>query len=150
MQDAQYWIDTLKLEAHPEGGYFRETFRSPVAIPKSALPHSFGGDRSVSTAIYFLLKDEEFSAFHRIASDEVWHFYAGSPLSVHVIDAGGEHTEIKLGRTPSEAKRFRPLCLRVAGSVLASFTLARSLWSGAPLRPASTSVSLKWLIDHRS
>ncbi len=97
MQDANYWIDSLKLEPHPEGGFFRETYRSQMSLPRSALPQSFGGARSASTAIYFLLQGDDFSAFHRIASDEMWHFYAGSSLSVHVIDSEGQSSEIKLG-----------------------------------------------------
>jgi predicted cupin superfamily sugar epimerase len=107
MHDAQYWIDTLKLQPHPEGGYFRETYRSPVAISQSALPSSFAGDRSASTAIYFLLQGQDFSAFHRIASDEMWHFYAGDPLSVHAIDSGGQSVEIKLGPNPEEGEVFQ-------------------------------------------
>ena len=104
MHDAQYWIDALKLERHPEGGYFRETYRSSLSIPQSALPDSFAGERSVSTAIYFLLQDEDFSAFHRIASDEMWHFYAGDPLSVHAIDSDGQSIEIKLGPDPERGE----------------------------------------------
>lgn len=104
MHDAQYWIDALKLEPHPEGGYFRETYRSSLAIPQSALPHSFAAERSVSTAIYFLLQGEDFSAFHRIASDEMWHFYAGDPLSVHAIDSDGQSIEIKLGPDPERGE----------------------------------------------
>jgi len=107
MHDAQYWIDALKLEPHPEGGYFRETYRSPLAISQSALPASFAGDRSVSTAIYFLLRGEDFSAFHRIASDEMWHFYAGDPLSVHAIDSDGQSIEIKLGPDPVRGEVFQ-------------------------------------------
>jgi predicted cupin superfamily sugar epimerase len=104
MQDARYWIDKLKLEPHPEGGFYRETYRSETVIPRSALPASFGGDRVASTAIYFLLAGDDFSAFHRIASDEMWHFYAGHPLSVHVIDEDGRSSEIKLGRNPDRGE----------------------------------------------
>ena len=107
MQDAQYWIDTLKLEPHPEGGYYRQTYRSQLTIPRSALPQPFRGDRSASTAIYFLLRDEDFSAFHRLASDEMWHFYAGGPLSVYVIDESGQHCELKLGPNPERCEAFQ-------------------------------------------
>ena len=61
------------------------------------MPSSYQGDRSASTAIYFLLDEGNFSAFHRIASDEVWHFYAGSSLVVYVIDAEGNYSELHLG-----------------------------------------------------
>jgi predicted cupin superfamily sugar epimerase len=107
MQDAQYWIDTLKLEPHPEGGYYRQTYRSGVVIPGAVLPKTFRGDRSASTAIYFLLQGEDFSALHRIASDEVWHFYAGAALSVYVIDREGRVSEIRLGPHPQSGQVFQ-------------------------------------------
>ena len=80
-KDARYWIEKLRLEPHPEGGYFRQTYRSEVLIAQDALPAGFSGARAVSTAIYFLLDGENFSAFHRLRSDEVWHFYVGEPRS---------------------------------------------------------------------
>ncbi len=95
---ARYWIERLQLEAHPEGGYFRQTYRSDVVLAQEALPTGFTGTRAVSTAIYFLLQGKNFSAFHRLRSDEVWHFYAGEPLVVHVIQPKGEYSQIFLGR----------------------------------------------------
>jgi len=83
MNDAQYWIDRLDLEPHMEGGYFKETYRSVEHIDKHALPERFSGDRSFCTAIYFLLQNNDFSAFHRINQDELWHFYIGDPLIIH-------------------------------------------------------------------
>ncbi len=96
-KDAQYWINHLSLSPHPEGGYYRVTYKSDLTIVRSALPSSYQGDRSASTAIYFLLDEGNFSAFHRIASDEVWHFYAGSSLVVYVIDPEGNYSELHLG-----------------------------------------------------
>jgi hypothetical protein len=87
----------LKLTPHPEGGYFRQTYRSDLILKKDALPSEFSGPRSASTAIYFLLDGENFSAFHRIRSDELWHFYAGDSLEIHVIDLDGIHSRILLG-----------------------------------------------------
>ena len=55
-KDAKYWIEKLRLEAHPEGGYFRQTYRSEVSIAREALPAGFAGARAASTAIYFLLE----------------------------------------------------------------------------------------------
>ncbi len=95
-RDAKYWIEKLRLEPHPEGGYFRQTYRSDLMIPGEALP-GFGGARAASTAIYFLLEAETFSAFHRLRSDEMWHFYAGALLVVHVIDPSGSYSSILLG-----------------------------------------------------
>ena len=86
---AKYWIEKLQLEAHPEGGYFRQTYRSDVMIAREALPAGFTGTRAASTAIYFLLEGRNFSAFHRLRSDQVWHFYVGAPLVVEVIAPSG-------------------------------------------------------------
>jgi predicted cupin superfamily sugar epimerase len=101
-RNAQYWIDRLQLGPHPEGGYYRATYKAELTIAQTALPSRFHGDRSASTAIYFLLQGKDFSAFHRIAADEVWHFYAGNSLVVYVIDAGGEQSELHLGPEAGE------------------------------------------------
>ncbi len=95
---ASYLIDHLQLQPHPEGGFFKETYRSSGIIPSQCLSHPFNGDRHYSTAIYFLLQQGDFSAFHRIKSDECWHFYEGGALLVHVIDANGNYTCTRLGR----------------------------------------------------
>lgn len=96
-KNAQYWIDRLSLSPHPEGGYYQVTYQSTLTIVQNALPSAFHGNRSASTAIYFLLAQKDFSAFHRIASDELWHFYAGSALVVYVIDPEGNYSELHLG-----------------------------------------------------
>jgi predicted cupin superfamily sugar epimerase len=101
---ANYWITKLGLIAHPEGGYYRETYRASLSIAREALPAHFTGPRLVSTAIYFLLEGENFSAFHRLRSDELWHFYAGSPIVVHVIEEDGRHSEISIGNNPDEGE----------------------------------------------
>jgi predicted cupin superfamily sugar epimerase len=96
-KDASYWIEKLRLEPHPEGGFFRQTYRSDIQIAAEAVPARFSGERTASTAIYFLLGGDDFSAFHRLRSDEIWHFYVGSGLIVHVIDPAGEYSRIRLG-----------------------------------------------------
>lgn len=94
---ASFWIESLQMQAHPEGGYFAESYRSPERIVGEALPDRFGGDRALSTAIYFLIEGHHRSTLHRIAADEIWHFYAGIPLHVYVIDLIGALHVIKLG-----------------------------------------------------
>lgn len=94
--NATYYIDKLKLESHPEGGFYKETYRDKNAIGIGA-DTSFPNGRNYSTAIYFLLRTEEFSAFHRIKSDELWHFYTGKSLSIYCITPGGKLEIIKLG-----------------------------------------------------
>lgn len=94
---ASYWIEQLNLQSHPEGGHFREVYRSREYIQKKGLPDRYSSFRSFSTSIYFLLKSNEFSAFHRLKSDEVWHFYQGSPLTLHVIGQNGKLLTVSLG-----------------------------------------------------
>jgi predicted cupin superfamily sugar epimerase len=106
-KDATYWIEKLRLEPHPEGGYFRQTYQSELVIAREALPAGFTGARTASTAIYFLLEGRNFSAFHRLRSDEVWHFYAGGPLIVHAIEPSGEHSSILLGNDPDAGEALQ-------------------------------------------
>ncbi len=99
---AKEWIENLDLIKHPEGGWYRENYRSSEIILKENLPDRFTGDRSFSTSIYFLLSSDEFSAFHRIKQDEIWHFYDGSPLTIHIIDEEGNYFDLLLGKEFSE------------------------------------------------
>jgi predicted cupin superfamily sugar epimerase len=99
-KDAKYWIQKLELKPHPEGGFYRQTYKADLVLPRQALPPQFTGPRAASTAIYFLSEGENFSAFHRLRSDELWHFYAGAPLLVHVIGESGNYSTILLGSDP--------------------------------------------------
>ena len=92
---------------HPEGGYYKETYRSDEMIPQKALHSRFGGDRYLSTAIYFLLDQGNFSAFHRIKSDETWHFYAGQALEIFVLSANGTLQIIQLGNQIQMGETFQ-------------------------------------------
>jgi uncharacterized protein len=91
-------IAKLSLERHPEGGWYRQTYRSRDGVDTAR------GARVASTAIYFLLQDGEFSALHRIASDEVWHFYLGSPLKVEAITSEGLVESFVLGPNLAEGE----------------------------------------------
>ena len=93
MKSAQEVIDELGLLPHPEGGYYAETFRA------EALPWELPGrgTRSASTAIYFLLRAQDFSALHVVSSDEVWHHYGGDVLELHCFDAANAHRRVLLG-----------------------------------------------------
>lgn len=95
---ADYYIKKLGLEKHPEGGWFKEVYRSSEEISGEHLPERFSGKRHHSTSIYFLLSSDTFSAFHRIKSDELWHFYEGSAVTIYIIDRDGNYSEITLGR----------------------------------------------------
>ena len=111
-KDAAYWVKALDLGAHPEGGWFRETYRSVdrVAAGEAAWSGSgsgSGGERAASTAIYYLLEGAQFSAFHRIRSDEAWHFYAGSSLILHELHESGTLVETRLGGDPEFGESFQ-------------------------------------------
>lgn len=96
--EADQWIESLDLRRHPEGGWFREIYRAGDTIPQEVLPSGFTRERPFSTAIYYLLRGPEISALHRLRQDELWHFYCGAPLTIHVLDADGVHSPIVLGR----------------------------------------------------
>lgn len=86
-------IASLQLRPHPEGGFYRETYRAEMGVVPNGAVHV----RSASTAIYYLLCDGAHSAWHRIMSDEVWHFYAGEPLDVYVLEKDGALSRLRLG-----------------------------------------------------
>ncbi|MGH8559510.1 MAG: cupin domain-containing protein [Methylococcales bacterium] len=94
---ANQWKEILGLIPHPEGGFYRQNYKSSEFIREQNLPARFSGPRSFATAIYFLLDNTDFSAFHRIRQDEIWHFYAGSTLIIHEIDLQGEYRKTRLG-----------------------------------------------------
>ena len=104
-QEINKLVENLELLPHPEGGFYKEVYRSKNLISKEALPDDFSGDRSYCTSIYFLLTSDNFSAFHRIKQDEIWHFYSGTSLSVHVIDDEGKYTEYKVGMNFSHGEQ---------------------------------------------
>ncbi|MGF1637256.1 MAG: cupin domain-containing protein [Cyclobacteriaceae bacterium] len=104
---AQFYIDNLHLQPHPEGGYFKENYRSKEILTIDGLPQRFSGDRNISTAIYYLLKQGDYSGFHKIKSDECWHFYAGSTMLLHMIDAMGKYSCIHLGKELNQGEVFQ-------------------------------------------
>ena len=94
------WIESLNLVPHPEGGYYRETYRATERVEANGLPARFQASRSLSTAIYYLLERGDFSSFHRIKSDEIWHHYAGGDLCLHLLDPATGHVALRLGCNP--------------------------------------------------
>ena len=97
MKNADYWIEKLEMLAHPEGGYFKEIYRASEIIDAGSLPNRYSSNHSFSTSIYFLLKSGQVSKFHRIKSDEIWHFYSGSPIIIYNLDELGNMNEFLLG-----------------------------------------------------
>jgi len=91
-EEARHLVAQLNLKPHPEGGYFVETFRSGIQV------RAHGSTRSAVTSIYYLLSDANFSAFHRVRSDEIWHHYRGAPVAIEVIEGDGRHRQIVIGQ----------------------------------------------------
>jgi predicted cupin superfamily sugar epimerase len=104
-QKAKYYIQKLQLNKHPEGGYYREIYRSGEMISIDAPKKNL--KRNVSTSIYFLLEGPQVSKFHRLNSDELWHFYDGSSVKIYVIDERGMLTEIILGKKTENGEVFQ-------------------------------------------
>ena len=107
MNKAQDVIQALEMRKHPEGGHFSEFYRSAGTVRKEALPDNFTCDHVYSTSIYFLLERGEFSAFHTIRQDEIWHFYLGAPVTIHIIQPDGSYEKKLLGNTFSPGMSFQ-------------------------------------------
>ncbi|MDH3982115.1 MAG: cupin domain-containing protein [Kiritimatiellaceae bacterium] len=87
MKTSNHWINELALEPHLEGGWYRRVYESDLMMD----------GRPALTSIYYLLEGCEFSALHRLKSDEQWHFYAGAPITIHEINAAGIYFATTLG-----------------------------------------------------
>jgi hypothetical protein len=123
MATADELIRLLQLQPHPkEGGYFRETYRSAETVPGSALAARYGGPRSVGTAIYYLLTPTTFSALHRLRSDEVFHFYLGSPVRMLQLLPDGTGRTIVLGSDIAAGQQLQVV-------------VPRGVWQGSLLEP---------------
>ena len=113
--ELNHLIESLHLAPHPEGGFFLETYRSPLTLNELL---QFEGKRSCSTAIYYLLTSETRSHLHQIKSDEVWHFYKGSSLVIHMLSHEGVYSKKTLGPNLAEGESFQ-------------FVVPAGVWFGA-------------------
>lgn len=111
-------IEELQLQPHPEGGFYRETYRCSEQIAAGALHSRYGSARSISTSIYFLLTREVFSAMHRVASDEIYHFYCGSPLEMLLLKPDRTHEIVMIGTDFSAGHRPQ-------------FVIPKGVWQGS-------------------
>lgn len=117
-------IRQLNLQPHPEGGFYKEVYRSKGVISEHCLPHTFGGPRHYATGIYYLLQQGDSSAFHRIKSDEAWHFYAGGELLLHLLCPDGSYRSCKLGNA-------------LAGGAVFQLVVPAGVWFGAEPTPGT-------------
>lgn len=112
MKPAQYLnrlVASLRLKKHPEGGWYREVYRSPENILPRGSFRRFCSPRSVCTSIYFLLGRGDFSAFHRLRSDEIWHFYEGSNLRLHLLHPKRGYRCLSLGERVGRQRQRQAL-----------------------------------------
>lgn len=103
--DVQKIIQQLELTPHPEGGYYREMYRSEETLPASALPSRYSGERSLQTGIYYLLTADTVSKMHRLQSDEIFHFYRGDPATFLQLHPDGSSETFKLGNNINEGEQ---------------------------------------------
>ncbi len=114
MKNAKYWIENLQLSSHPEGGFFKEIYRSVDSFS----PKGFHGLRNYLTSIHFLLEEGNVSHFHSIKSDELWCYQAGDPLIVYVIPPNGKLIELKIGPNIEKGEVFQAVV--PAGTIFGS------------------------------
>jgi uncharacterized protein len=107
MQDAQYWIGKLSLKEHPEGGFYREVYRSEESIDGIHLKDKRQGSRNLATSIYFLLRSGEKSLFHRLKSDETWYYHYGTAIRLYCIDLQGDLKEVIIGPDNEKHERLQ-------------------------------------------
>lgn len=125
MLTAEELIALLQLQPHPkEGGYFRETYRSSERHAAASLPARYGADRSYSTAIYYLLTPTTFSAMHRVASDEIFHFYLGGPVRMLQLSPDGQGRTLVLGPDLKAGQQLQVV-------------VPKGTWQGSSLEPGS-------------
>jgi uncharacterized protein len=116
----------LRLEPHPcEGGWFIQTWRAEETIPKSALPARYPADRAAGTAIYYLLEPHTFSELHRLASDEIFHFYLGDPVEMLQLWPDGSVRAVILGQDLSAGQ-------------LVQLHVPKNVWQGSRLVSAGS------------
>ena len=115
---SENWINKLNLTPHPEGGYFKEIYRSAEFIKADGLPSRYNSDRTFGTSIYFLLEGNQFSTFHKLKSDETWHFYDGCAITIYLINPDGRLSTVTLGKS-------------LDASTVLQFTIPQNTWFAA-------------------
>ncbi|MCL5031379.1 MAG: cupin domain-containing protein [Bacteroidetes bacterium] len=111
-EKSKYYINNLEHFSLVEGGYFKENYRSNEFFQSEYLPARFTTNKNFSTSIYFLLDCDQVSAFHRLKSDEIWHYYDGSSVKIFEIEEDGNLMEFSLGKNLDEGEMFQVVIKR--------------------------------------
>ena len=135
-------IATLELRPHPEGGFFRELFRSGVQVA----PADGRGSRAALTSIYFLLPEGSVSRWHQVASDEVWHLYEGGPLELLELSPSG-HDLVRHQLSPLGSDAGAPVCTIAAGCWQAARPLGPYVLVGCTVGPGFDFADFRMLAD---
>ena len=106
-EKAKYYVAKLQLNPHPEGGYYKEIYRSGEIYFAEHLPGRYSGGRNFSTSIYFLLEGKQVSKFHKLKSDELWHFYDGTSIKIYIFNNSMSLSEIVLGNNLDKGEIFQ-------------------------------------------
>jgi predicted cupin superfamily sugar epimerase len=114
-------IEALQLQPHPEGGFYKEIYRAGESLAASALPERYGAQRSIATAIYYLLTPGTFSTMHRVRSDEVFHFYLGDAVEQLRLFPDGHSEIIMLGSDIMQGQQIQSV-------------VSHGVWQGARVR----------------
>jgi uncharacterized protein len=122
MITAEDLIRRLNLIPHPEGGYYRETYRCPEKLPRTALAARYDSARAAGTAIYYVLTAETYSRLHRLRSDEIYHFYLGDPVTMLHLCPDGTTRELVLGSN-------------ILRGELSQVVIPRDVWQGSFVCP---------------
>lgn len=118
-------VSKLNMKTHPEGGWYCKTYESGLMLPTSLLSGRTG-ERSCSTSIYFLISGSNFSAFHRLRSDEMWYHHSGGALAIEILDENGEHRQQVIGAVE---QGYEPQALAPAGTWFGSHLLENHGWA---------------------
>lgn len=137
----QQLIQTLQLVPHPEGGLFREVFRSPQRVSTR-----YGLDRSALTSIYFLLAAGQKSRWHRVAHDESWHFYEGDPIELLIVSPDLATVERRM--LGPAANGTTPVAIVPAGCWQAARCSGRYALAGCTVGPGYEGADFALMNDH--
>ena len=118
MHSAEFWIQHLDLKPHPEGGFYKEVYRSGIEMGKDVMPFVFSGTRRLATSIYYLLRSGEISKLHRLKSDELWYYHFGSSLKIIMINQEGQKVTKLLGPKLDRAEQLQVII--PAGTIFAA------------------------------
>lgn len=125
MTSSKELVNKLDLQPHPEGGYFKEVYRSEEEMKSEDLPERYKSPRCFGTSIYYMLEGERFSSFHKLKSDEIWHFYLGSPIILHLINKEGKYSKVIVGQNVDEDEHLQ-------------FTIPHGTWFAAEVKDKSS------------